>query len=136
MQDAIRQERRNDAGELIRGPEKRQSSRQLGRCVEVAQVQDVVRYEAALYHPKKSATRPEGTSTGYEGLKTGNERPRDHLDWDPIIRPDFLANELGRQFSQQERHEEDSLAGIVVVRRYAEVIEHVVTQRLADLCAR
>lgn len=58
-----------------------------------------------------------------------------HLDGDPVIGTDLLADELGWHFSSEETDKEDGLAIVVVVRVHVQILEQIVAEGLPDVAS-
>ena len=133
--DAIGQECRHNAGALVCDPKIRESPRQLGGCIEVAEVENDIWDKTALDHAEQPATDEEACSVGHERLATGNERPREHLYRDPIVRAEFLRYQLRRKFREQESAVEDHLSIVVVIAGHVQIDQHAIRECLDDIAA-
>lgn len=58
-----------------------------------------------------------------------------HLNGDPVVWADTLRNELGWQFCEEKRNEEDRLAIVVIVSRHFEVVKEIIRQCLTDVAS-
>jgi hypothetical protein len=72
-----------------------------------------VQLEGQITYLQHTKERPGGIETGFprqSDLAHGHNRPQSHLCWDPSVWSEFLGNELGRNFSEQEGDQENSVS--------------------------
>jgi hypothetical protein len=98
MEDTIGKERGYDECADVRAPEKAQPDRKLLALVEVAEVQHDIRYKPSLDETEKGPRQIEGCVSGQTGLAARDNAPRDHLDRNPDIWPQFLRDHLAWEF--------------------------------------
>lgn len=89
--------------------------------------------QSALEEAQKRAACKIARLVFQECLHRGDQTPAKHLDRDPPVRAEPFGDKLRRQLGKQEHHEEDGLAGVVVVGIHAQVSQHVVGHGLDDI---
>jgi hypothetical protein len=91
--------------------------------------------QATLKHSHESTASIQRAIAVQEELRTRHERPHDHLDGDPNVGSDPLADQLRGQFGTQERNAVKSRGGVEVIRVHANIVEEVVRVCLLDISA-
>lgn len=89
--------------------------------------------ESALDETEQRPSEVESSSTSETRLAASNDRPRDHLNRDPVVWAKPFRDHLGRQLRAEKGDVEDGLAIVVLVRSQAKVRKHVVGESLGDV---
>ncbi len=139
MEDTKREESSNDGGSLIGSPEPGETLRELGTLVVVAQVQDHVRNESvtiirdrpengfgcsdlpSFNQSQQESGDEEFVAVLQGGLRSSDGAPSNHLNRDPDVRSQLLADELGWEFRKQKGAVEDSHSIVIVVCRELQI---------------
>lgn len=132
-EDTKGEESSDDVGHDVGTPEEGQTDRKLGTLVEVGEVQDDIWNESTLNETEECTSCVEGLLSRQAALADGDDRPADHLNRNPVIRSKLLGDELRWKLGREEAEVEDRHAIVVLVGVEAEIVEHVVGERLRDV---
>lgn len=95
MKNTVGKESRDDVGHDEARPEKSQPDGKLLALVEIRQIQDDIWDEATFNEAHERTGRVKGGFTSEAALATSDDAPSAHLNGDPNIRTEFLADHLG-----------------------------------------
>ena len=70
---------------------------------------------------KKGPTDKITRSILEKGLKSSDETPHNHLNWNPAIRSELLGQQLRRQLREQKDEIENRLPGVIIIRVHSQV---------------
>lgn len=77
--------------------------------------------QSALYQTEECPAGKIRTSIPKKGLECSNKTPRDHLYRDPAVRANPFGYKLRWHLREEEAHQEDCLACVVIVCVHAQV---------------